>query len=43
MREKLVIATRGSKLALWQANHVAARLRQAHPGLEVVLVPMRAS
>lgn len=34
------IATRQSKLALWQAEHVAARLRAAHPGLDVVLVPM---
>jgi len=41
MREKLVIATRGSKLALWQANHVAARLRQAHPGLVVDLLPIK--
>ena len=36
----LRIATRQSKLALWQAEHVASRLRAAHPGLEVVLVPM---
>jgi len=36
----LRIATRQSKLALWQADHVAERLRAAHPGLEVVLVPM---
>jgi len=36
----LRIATRQSRLALWQAEHVAARLRAAHPGLEVVLVPM---
>ena len=33
-------ATRKSQLALWQAQHVATLLRQAHPGLEVVLVPM---
>ncbi|MCB9506066.1 MAG: hydroxymethylbilane synthase [Myxococcales bacterium] len=32
------IGTRGSELALWQANHVAARLREAAPGLEVELV-----
>ncbi len=31
---KLRIATRGSALALWQADDVAARLRAAHPGLE---------
>lgn len=34
------IATRQSRLALWQAEHVAMRLREAHPGLSVVLVPM---
>jgi hydroxymethylbilane synthase len=36
----LRIATRKSQLALWQAEHVAALLRAAHPGLEVDLVPM---
>jgi hydroxymethylbilane synthase len=36
----LRIATRKSPLALWQANHVADRLRQAHPGLEVALVEL---
>jgi len=36
----LRIATRKSPLALWQSEHAAARLRAAHPGLEVVLVPM---
>ncbi len=36
----LRIATRKSPLALWQSEHVAARLRQAHPGLVVELVPM---
>ena len=36
MRE-LVIGTRGSKLALWQAEHIAAELKSAHPGLEVSL------
>ncbi|MHC1790402.1 hydroxymethylbilane synthase [Solidesulfovibrio sp.] len=41
MREKIVIATRGSKLALWQANHVAARLRDVHPGLVVELLPIK--
>jgi hydroxymethylbilane synthase len=41
MREKLVIATRGSKLALWQAHHVADRLREAHPGLTVDLLPIK--
>ena len=36
----LRIATRKSALALWQAEHVAALLRVAHPGLTVELVPM---
>ena len=36
----LRIATRKSALALWQAEHVAALLRMAHPGLTVELVPM---
>jgi hydroxymethylbilane synthase len=36
----LRIATRKSALALWQAEHVAARLRAAHPHLAVELVPM---
>ncbi|MEP6633998.1 MAG: hydroxymethylbilane synthase [Luteimonas sp.] len=36
----LRIATRKSPLALWQTEHVAARLRVAHPGLDVSLVPM---
>ena len=37
MRQRLVIGTRGSKLALWQAEHIAERLRQEHAGLEVEL------
>lgn len=36
----LRIATRESALALWQAEHVATRLRQAHVQLQVELVPM---
>lgn len=36
----LRLATRQSALALWQTEHVAARLRAAHPGLTVELVPM---
>ena len=36
----LRIATRKSPLALWQTEHVAARLRALHPGLEVELVPL---
>ncbi len=30
---RFVLGTRGSALALWQARHVAARLRSAQPGL----------
>jgi hydroxymethylbilane synthase len=37
---RLRIATRKSQLALWQAEHVSALLRAAHPGLEVELVPL---
>jgi hydroxymethylbilane synthase len=36
----LVIATRASRLALWQAEHVKARLEALHPGLAVELLPM---
>jgi hydroxymethylbilane synthase len=36
----LRIATRQSALALWQAEHVATRLRAEHPGLTIELVPM---
>ena len=31
-----MLGTRGSALARWQANHVAAELERLHPGLEVV-------
>ena len=43
MTHILRIATRESRLALWQAEHVATRLRDAHPGLRVELVPMTTS
>ncbi len=33
--EKLTIGTRSSKLALWQADYVAERLRQEYPGIVV--------
>jgi hydroxymethylbilane synthase len=36
----LRIATRQSALALWQAEHVAARLRALHADIAVELVPM---
>ena len=34
------IATRESALALWQANHVRNLLKQAHPRVNTLLVPM---
>lgn len=40
MPAQLRIATRRSRLALWQAEHVAARLAALHPGLVVSLVPI---
>jgi hydroxymethylbilane synthase len=38
--KKLVIATRRSRLALWQAEHIAGRLRKLDKGLQVELLPM---
>ena len=35
--DKLIIATRGSKLALWQSEHIKARLEELSPGLSVEL------
>ena len=40
MTAALRIATRKSALALWQAEHVAARLKALEPGRAVELVPM---
>lgn len=40
MKQKLVIGTRGSKLALWQANHVAECLRQRYPEITIELKHM---
>lgn len=37
---KLVIATRASRLALWQAEHVQARLQALYPECEVSLLKM---
>ncbi|HZH57726.1 MAG TPA: hydroxymethylbilane synthase [Burkholderiaceae bacterium] len=37
---KLVIATRASRLALWQAEHVQARLQALYPSCEVSLLKM---
>lgn len=38
--EKLVIATRASRLALWQARHVQSRLRALYPQCRVELLEM---
>ena len=35
---RIHIATRRSRLARWQTDHIAARLRAAHPGLTVEIV-----
>ncbi len=40
MTQVIRIATRKSPLAMWQAEHVAAELKRAHPGLEVEIVGM---
>ena len=37
MKQKIIIGTRGSKLALWQARHIAARLEEMNPGMVVEL------
>ena len=39
--QKVVIATRGSQLALWQAEHIKSRLMERHPGLEVELLVLK--
>jgi hydroxymethylbilane synthase len=40
MTREVRIATRRSRLAIWQAEHVAARLAGCHRGLVVSLVPI---
>src|SRR5690554_6668373 len=39
-QQTLTIATRKSLLALWQAEHIKARLEALHEGLNVILLPM---
>ena len=39
--KKLVIATRGSQLALWQSEHIKSVLEEAHEGLSVELKVMK--
>jgi hydroxymethylbilane synthase len=38
--DPIIIATRESPLAMWQAEHVQARLRELHPGRPVELLGM---
>ncbi len=40
MTSRWIIATRASPLALWQAEHVQARLAELHPGARVELLGM---
>jgi len=40
MSETIRIATRKSPLALWQAEHVAAELKKAHPGIVIEILGM---
>ncbi|MBI2752774.1 MAG: hydroxymethylbilane synthase [Betaproteobacteria bacterium] len=40
MNSRFVIGTRRSRLALWQAEHVKARLEALHAGLRVELLPL---
>ncbi|MEC8485197.1 MAG: hydroxymethylbilane synthase, partial [Pseudomonadota bacterium] len=40
MRNKIVIATRESQLALWQANNVKASLEALYPEINVELLGM---
>ena len=40
MPQTIRIATRKSPLALWQAEHVAAELKKAHPGIEIEILGM---
>ncbi|TDR76507.1 hydroxymethylbilane synthase [Paludibacterium purpuratum] len=38
--DKIVIASRESRLAMWQAEHIRARLQSMHPGLTVEILGM---
>lgn len=37
MKEKIIIGTRGSQLALWQANHIKSEIEKHFPELDVEL------
>lgn len=41
MQRIITIATRGSKLALWQAGHIRTRLEERYPGLVVELLRIK--
>ena len=38
--QQLILGTRGSKLALWQANYIADRLQQRYPELTITIKQM---
>ena len=38
MKKKITIGTRGSQLALWQANHIKSEIEGHFPDLEVELL-----
>ncbi|MBE9536261.1 MAG: hydroxymethylbilane synthase [Proteobacteria bacterium] len=40
-KDKLTIATRGSMLALWQANHIKDCIEKEHPGISVELLKIK--
>ncbi len=40
MKDKIIIATRESLLALWQAKYVQKRVREEHPEIQVELLPV---
>ena len=40
MKNRIVIATRESLLALWQARYVAGKIKEAHPEIDVELLPV---
>ena len=40
MIQNIRIATRQSRLALWQSEYVADTLRRAHPGIEIEIIAM---
>ena len=39
LKEKRIVGTRGSTLALWQTQHVVERLASVTPGLDIWWAP----